>query len=65
MTPLTVILGYAEKLNLEESLTEEERKQVISRLNDKVNNLGALLNQFFDLVKIESEDYQLSSLDQR
>ncbi|KOR90689.1 sensor histidine kinase [Paenibacillus solani] len=58
-TPLTVILGYAEKLNLEESLTEEERKQVISRLNDKVNNLGALLNQFFDLVKIESEDYEI------
>lgn len=58
-TPLTVILGYAEKLNLEASLTEEERKQIISRLNDKVNNLVALLNQFFDLVKIESEDYEI------
>ena len=58
-TPLTVILGYAEKLNQEESITEEERKQVILRLNDKVNSLVALLNQFFDLVKIESEDYEI------
>lgn len=58
-TPLTVILGYAEKLNHEESITGEERKQVILRLNDKVNSLVALLNQFFDLVKIESEDYEI------
>ncbi|MEK5642193.1 MULTISPECIES: sensor histidine kinase [Paenibacillus] len=58
-TPLTVILGYAEKLNQEESISEEERKQVILRLNDKVNSLVALLNQFFDLVKIESEDYEI------
>ncbi|OXL82944.1 two-component sensor histidine kinase [Paenibacillus sp. SSG-1] len=58
-TPLTVILGYAEKLNQEESITEEERKQVILRLNNKVNSLVALLNQFFDLVKIESEDYEI------
>ncbi len=58
-TPLTVILGYAEKLNQEESITEEERKQVILRLNDKVNKLVGLLNQFFDLVKIESEDYEI------
>ncbi|WP_054955291.1 sensor histidine kinase [Paenibacillus dakarensis] len=58
-TPLTVILGYAEKLNQEQPMTEEERKQVIMRLNDKVNSLVALLNQFFDLVKIESEDYDM------
>jgi signal transduction histidine kinase len=58
-TPLTVILGYAEKLNQETSITEEEKKQVILRLNDKVNSLVALLNQFFDLVKIESEDYEI------
>lgn len=58
-TPLTVILGYAEKLNHDESVTEEERKQIILRLNDKVNSLVELLNQFFDLVKIESEDYEI------
>jgi len=58
-TPLTVILGYAEKLNHDATITEEERKQMIQRLNDKVNSLVALLNQFFDLVKIESEDYEI------
>ncbi|MCA0756716.1 sensor histidine kinase [Paenibacillus sp. N4] len=58
-TPLTVILGYTEKLSQEKALTRQEEKQVILRLNDKVNSLIALLNQFFDLVKIESEDYEI------
>ncbi|GGH36037.1 sensor histidine kinase [Paenibacillus segetis] len=58
-TPLTVILGYAEKLNQEKPMTKEEQTRVIMRLNDKVNSLVALINQFFDLVKIESEDYEI------
>ena len=58
-TPLTVILGYAEKLHREPALTEQEARQLIQRLNDKVNGLIALLNQFFDLVKLESEDYEI------
>jgi Signal transduction histidine kinase len=58
-TPLTVILGYVERLKQDQSLTKHEEKHVIERLNDKVNNLIALLNQFFDLVKLESDDYQL------
>lgn len=58
-TPLTVILGYTERLHQEVALTREESKQIVSRLNDKVINLITLLNQFFDLVKIESEDYEI------
>ncbi|MEK5480232.1 sensor histidine kinase [Paenibacillus sp. FSL R5-0407] len=58
-TPLTVILGYAEKLNQEQPMTQEEQKYVVMRLNHKVNSLVGLLNQFFDLVKIESEDYEI------
>lgn len=58
-TPLTVILGYTEKLNQKPTLTEQEEERVILRLNEKVNSLIALLNQFFDLVKIESEDYDI------
>lgn len=58
-TPLTVILGYAEKLEREQELTEEEKRQVILRLNDKVNGLVALLQQFFDLVRIESDDTEI------
>ncbi|GAE06508.1 sensor histidine kinase KdpD [Paenibacillus sp. JCM 10914] len=59
-TPLTVILGYTEKLNQKNSLTAQEEEQVILRLNEKVNGLISLLNQFFDLVKIESEDYDIA-----
>ncbi|MEW4429866.1 sensor histidine kinase [Paenibacillus pabuli] len=58
-TPLTVILGYTEKLNHKNVLTAQEEEQVIQRLNNKVNSLITLLNQFFDLVKIESEDYDI------
>ncbi|MFC4099364.1 sensor histidine kinase [Paenibacillus xanthanilyticus] len=58
-TPLTVILGYAEKLNQSQTLTKEEETQIRHRLNDKVNALIALINQFFDLVKLESEDYDI------
>ena len=58
-TPLTVILGYVEKLNLDNSMSIEERSQVISRLHQKTLNVIALLNQFFDLVKLDSGDYSL------
>ena len=58
-TPLTVILGYVEKLNLDNSMSVEERSQVISRLHQKTLNVIALLNQFFDLVKLDSRDYSL------
>lgn len=58
-TPLTVILGYAEKLNQAQPMTQEEQKYVVMRLNHKVNSLVGLLNQFFDLVKIESDDYEI------
>lgn len=58
-TPLTVILGYTEKLNQQQYMSEEEKRQILLRLNHKVNGLIALLNQFFDLVKIESEDYEI------
>ncbi|MGN7402098.1 sensor histidine kinase [Cytobacillus praedii] len=56
-TPLTVILGYVEKLKLDKKLTEEEKEMTLLRLHEKVLSLISLLNQFFDLVKIESDDY--------
>ena len=56
-TPLTVILGYVEKLNLDNSMSVKERSQVTSRLHQKTLNVIALLNQFFDLVKLDSGDY--------
>lgn len=58
-TPLTVILGYVEKLKLDEKLSENEKEKAILRLHEKVVGLISLLNQFFDLVKIESDDYMI------
>ncbi|MEH7348374.1 sensor histidine kinase [Gottfriedia acidiceleris] len=56
-TPLMVILGYVEKLKFDESMANEEKNMLMNRLHEKVINLTSLLNQFFDLVKLESEDY--------
>ncbi|WP_440603691.1 sensor histidine kinase [Bacillus sp. GB_SG_008] len=58
-TPFTVIWGYVEKLNLDNSMSVEERSEVTSRLHQKTLNVIALLNQFFDLVKLDSGDYSL------
>ncbi|AXI09273.1 two-component sensor histidine kinase [Oceanobacillus zhaokaii] len=56
-TPLTVILGYVEKLTIDKSMSVEEQYQVTSRLHQKTLNVIAQLNQFFDLVKLDSGDY--------
>ncbi|MFT4414322.1 sensor histidine kinase [Fredinandcohnia humi] len=58
-TPLTVILGYVEKLKIDQMLTPEERDEVINRLHQKTIDVINLMNQFFDLVKIESDGYML------
>ncbi|NRG47052.1 two-component sensor histidine kinase [Bacillus sp. CRN 9] len=56
-TPLTIILGYVEKIKLDKTITEDERDILMVRLHEKVLSLTGLLNQFFDLVKIEADDY--------
>lgn len=59
-TPLTVILGYVEKLQSDQRMSEEERIEVTARLQQKTLSVIELLNQFFDLVKLDSEDYKLT-----
>lgn len=58
-TPLTVVLGYVEKLKLDRTMSEQERQAVIERLHQKTEGVIALLNQFFELVRLEAEDYRL------
>lgn len=58
-TPLTVILGYVEKLKLDQEMTEEERDDIILHLHQKTLSVIALMSKFFDLVKIESNDYEM------
>ena len=55
-TPLTVILGYVEKLSINETMSEDERKETVANLYRKTNNVISLINQFFDLVRLESGD---------
>ncbi|MEH7237744.1 sensor histidine kinase [Bacillus sp. JJ1562] len=56
-TPLTVILGYVEKLHVDNNMSVDERSQTISRLHQKMLYVVTMLNQFFDLVKLDSGDY--------
>ncbi|MET3697775.1 phospho-acceptor domain-containing protein [Bacillus oleivorans] len=55
-TPLTVILGYVEKLKIDETMSEEERKETVANLYRKTTSVISLINQFFDLVRLESGD---------
>lgn len=55
-TPLTVILGYIETLQVNCDLTIEEREHLLSKVQDKTIELLNLINKFFDLAKLESGD---------
>lgn len=55
-TPLTVILGYVEKLELEPGMLETERADTVRRLHRKTLSLIDLIRQFFDLARLESGD---------
>src|SRR5699024_1863377 len=55
-TPLTVVLGYVEKIKKDDKLSEEEQSETVDRLHEKTISVIDLMNQFFDLVKLESGD---------
>ncbi|MBW9154110.1 HAMP domain-containing sensor histidine kinase [Clostridium estertheticum] len=54
-TPLTSIIGYL-KLLRHNAIDKEEAFEIIE---NKTNNLNVLINDFFELASIESEDYEL------
>ena len=54
-TPMTVILGYLEIMQLSETLSDEMLKKVES----KAQSVMELINQFFTLSKIESGDMDI------
>ncbi|MEG9463953.1 sensor histidine kinase [Bacillus amyloliquefaciens] len=60
-TPLTVILGYIEIINNDKSLTSEKVMSLLKTVNLKTVEVLALINRFFELVKLESEDKKLNS----
>lgn len=55
-TPITVIRGYIEILMVDDTLSEKEKKILLSKVQDKTVELINLVNKFFDLAKLESGD---------
>lgn len=55
-TPLTVILGYIEILNVDKTISEENRKILLEKVHTKTLEVLDLIHKFFDLAKLESGD---------
>ncbi|MFF2156741.1 sensor histidine kinase [Paenibacillus chitinolyticus] len=55
-TPLTVVLGYMETLIQNPSTPAEERERLQDKVHAKAREVLALINQFFDLARLESGD---------
>ena len=59
-TPLTVISGYMEILLHRSDISTEERVMLLGKVKDKVQEVIAMINTFFDLAKLESGDREIS-----
>lgn len=58
-TPLTVVLGYIERMNLDLDMSDEERAQSLQKVQWKANELMDMIQHFFDLAKLEAGDQPL------
>ena len=56
-TPLTAIIGYLELLDL--SMMSDENQEMISAIEKKAHTLQALIGNFYDLSRLEMDDYHL------
>lgn len=57
-TPLTSIIGYVQLFNREE-LPEEKKKQYLHIIASRAENLQGLIESFYELSQINSNDYVL------
>ncbi|WDV07118.1 sensor histidine kinase [Lysinibacillus irui] len=55
-TPLTVVLGYIEILQLQSSISEEERQRLLTGVHAKTLEVLKIIHTFFDLAKLEAGD---------
>ena len=55
-TPLTVIIGYIESMTVNKNMPYEEQQSLLKILLTKTNTLIELINNFFDLAKLDSGD---------
>lgn len=58
-TPLTSIRGYLELIN-DETISEKEKKDYISIIQKRSKVLQNLIQDFYDLSRIENNDYNLN-----
>ncbi|MDN7226719.1 sensor histidine kinase [Planococcus liqunii] len=58
-TPLTVVLGYIETIQHDRHYTSEEREELLAKVNGKVIEVGNLISKFFDLARLESNDWPI------
>ncbi|RKD69543.1 signal transduction histidine kinase [Sinobaca qinghaiensis] len=58
-TPLTVILGYIETIQHDKRYTREEQEELLAKVNRKVVEVSNLISHFFDLAKLESNDWPI------
>ncbi|WP_279289774.1 sensor histidine kinase [Clostridium intestinale] len=59
-TPLTVVLGYIETINLDKDMNNDEKEVLLQKVQDKTIEVIDLINKFFDLAKLESGDKDIS-----
>jgi len=55
-TPLTVVLGYIEMLQLQSLTSEEERQRLLTGVHAKTLEVLNIIHTFFDLAKLEAGD---------
>lgn len=55
-TPLTSILGYLEALQQDKELSNEEKKNYLQVVFKKGKDMQIIINDFFELVRLEAED---------
>ncbi|MFB7160036.1 sensor histidine kinase [Lysinibacillus sp. NPDC056232] len=55
-TPLTVVLGYTEMLQLNQALSDEERQRLLTGVHSKTLEVLKIIHTFFDLAKLEAGD---------
>ncbi|MGW6301369.1 sensor histidine kinase [Peribacillus butanolivorans] len=58
-TPLTVVLGYAEMLHKDPTMSEDERQALLKKVHMKTIDVIELIHKFFDLAKLESGDKEI------
>lgn len=59
-TPLTSMLGYMELIFEDDSLSDEKKNEYLKIIYNKGNSLYGLMEEFFKLSKLDSDDINLN-----